>query len=70
MSTWMITGSSSGLGRARAESVLEAGHNAVLTARNADAVEDLVAAHPDSALAVALDVTDDGQVTEAVIPGR
>ena len=37
MSTWMITGSSSGLGRALAESVLEAGHNAVLTARNPDA---------------------------------
>jgi len=42
MSTWMITGSSSGLGRALAEAVLEAGHNAVLTARNPDAVEDLV----------------------------
>ncbi len=70
MSTWMITGSSSGLGRALAESVLEAGHNAVLTARNPDAVEDLVDAHPDSALAVALDVTDDGQVTEAVRLGE
>ena len=70
MSTWMITGSSSGLGRALAESVLEAGHNAVLTARNPDAVEDLVDAHPDSALAVALDVTDNGQVSEAVRLGE
>jgi len=70
MSTWMITGSSSGLGRALAESVLEAGHNAVLTARNPDAVEDLVDAHAGSALAVALDVTDDGQVTEAVRLGE
>ena len=69
MSTWMITGSSSGLGRALAESVLEAGHNAVLTARNPDAVEDLVDAHAGSA-AVALDVTDDGQVTEAVRLGE
>src|SRR6185437_13108068 len=63
-------GSSSGLGRALAESVLEAGHNAVLTARNPDAVEDLVDAHAGSALAVALDVTDSAQVAAAVRAGE
>jgi NAD(P)-dependent dehydrogenase (short-subunit alcohol dehydrogenase family) len=46
--------------------VLEADHNAVLTARNADAVEDLVAAHPDSALALPLDVTDRAAALAAV----
>jgi NAD(P)-dependent dehydrogenase (short-subunit alcohol dehydrogenase family) len=34
MSSWLITGCSSGLGRAFAEAVIGAGHNAVVTARN------------------------------------
>jgi NAD(P)-dependent dehydrogenase (short-subunit alcohol dehydrogenase family) len=66
MSTWFITGSSSGLGRDLARAVLEAGHNAVLAARDPRSVKDHVDAHPDTALAVALDVTDNSQVTEAV----
>ena len=33
MSTWLITGSSSGLGRDLAQAVLDAGQNAVVTAR-------------------------------------
>ena len=70
MSTWLITGSSSGLGRDLARAVLDAGHNAVVTARNADSVKDLTDAHPDTALAVALDVTDPGQVAEAVRLGE
>jgi NAD(P)-dependent dehydrogenase (short-subunit alcohol dehydrogenase family) len=70
MSTWFITGSSSGLGRDLARAVLDAGHNAVVTARNADSVRDLTEAHPDKALAVALDVTDPAQVTAAVRQGE
>ena len=70
MSTWLITGSSSGLGRDLAGAVLDAGHNAVVTARNADSVRDLTQAHPDKALAVALDVTDSAQVAAAVREGE
>jgi NAD(P)-dependent dehydrogenase (short-subunit alcohol dehydrogenase family) len=70
MSTWLITGSSSGLGRELARVVLDAGHNAVVTARNADSVRDLAEAYPDRALAVALDVTDPAQVTAAVGEGE
>src|SRR3954469_6303453 len=70
MSTWLITGSSSGLGRDLARAVLDAGHNAVVTARNADSLRDLTRAHPDTALAVALDVTDAGQVAAAVREGE
>ena len=66
MATWLITGCSTGLGRALAEEVLGRGHDAVVTARSAAAVQDLVDAHPDSALAVALDVTDHVQVADAV----
>lgn len=54
---YFITGTSSGFGRALAEAVLENGDRAVLTARNTDAVADLVARFPESAFAVRLDVT-------------
>ena len=66
MTTWLITGCSSGLGRALAEAVLKAGLNAVVTARNPAAVQDLVIPYPETGLAVALDVTDAGQVQAVV----
>jgi NAD(P)-dependent dehydrogenase (short-subunit alcohol dehydrogenase family) len=66
MSVWLITGCSTGLGRAFAEAALARGHHVVVTARDAGSVEDLVDAHPDDALALALDVTDDHQVASAV----
>lgn len=66
MTTWLITGCSTGLGRALAEAVLERGWNAVVTARREEAVRDLAAAHPRSALALALDVTDAEQARAAV----
>jgi NAD(P)-dependent dehydrogenase (short-subunit alcohol dehydrogenase family) len=66
MTTWLITGCSTGLGRAFAEAVLARGDNAVVTARDASKVRDLAEKHPDTALALPLDVTDDAQVTAAV----
>ncbi|NMG41821.1 SDR family NAD(P)-dependent oxidoreductase [Chelativorans sp. ZYF759] len=63
---WLITGCSSGLGRAFANEVLARGDAAVVSARNTDAVADIVAAHPESALAVDLDVTSDSSVESAV----
>jgi NAD(P)-dependent dehydrogenase (short-subunit alcohol dehydrogenase family) len=66
MSTWFITGCSTGLGRAFADTALARGHNVVVTARAVAKVQDLVDAYPDHALAIALDVTADHQVTEAV----
>ena len=59
MSTWLITGCSTGLGRALAEAVIAGGHNAVVTARDAGRVADLAEGNTDRVLAVALDVTDD-----------
>jgi NAD(P)-dependent dehydrogenase (short-subunit alcohol dehydrogenase family) len=64
--TWLITGSSRGLGRALAEAVLADGHRLVATARNPDDVADLVERYPDRARAVALDVTDRAQAAAAV----
>ena len=66
MTTWFITGASSGLGAALAQAVLQHGHYAVITARNSDHLQDIVQAHPTSALAVPLDVTDHDQVVAAV----
>jgi NAD(P)-dependent dehydrogenase (short-subunit alcohol dehydrogenase family) len=66
MSTWLITGCSTGLGRALAEDVLGAGHNTVVTARDVAKVSDLADRAPDRVLAVALDVTKPDQITAAV----
>ena len=66
MTTWMITGCSSGLGRSLAQAVLERGWNAVITARNLAKVQDITAPYPVAALALALDVTDQRQVAEVV----
>ncbi|WP_329609216.1 SDR family NAD(P)-dependent oxidoreductase [Arthrobacter sp. ATA002] len=69
MATWLITGCSTGLGRALAEAVLARGDNAVVTARDPSTVEDLAAQYPESALALALDVTDVGQIQSAAAGG-
>ncbi|MDP9936713.1 NAD(P)-dependent dehydrogenase (short-subunit alcohol dehydrogenase family) [Paenarthrobacter nicotinovorans] len=66
MTTWLITGCSTGLGRALAQAVLAKGDNAVVTARNTESLQDLAAEFPTTALAVALDVTNQSQVDAAV----
>jgi NAD(P)-dependent dehydrogenase (short-subunit alcohol dehydrogenase family) len=66
MSTWFITGCSTGLGRALADAVLADGHNAVVTARDVDTLKDLAETYPGSALALTMDVTDSSQVSTAI----
>jgi NAD(P)-dependent dehydrogenase (short-subunit alcohol dehydrogenase family) len=56
--TWLITGSSRGLGRELAEAVLASGDRVVATARKPEQLDDLVARYGDRIRAVALDVTD------------
>ncbi|HEY2052934.1 MAG TPA: SDR family NAD(P)-dependent oxidoreductase [Solirubrobacterales bacterium] len=67
---FFLTGSSRGLGRAIAEAVLDAGHQLVATARNPESLDDLVAAHPDRVLPLALDVTDPAAAEAAIAAGR
>ncbi|MEU8577599.1 oxidoreductase [Streptomyces asoensis] len=62
---WLVTGASSGFGRAVAEAAVAAGDTVIGTARRAGALDDLVAAHPDRVEAIALDVTD-GERIDAV----
>ncbi|HWI02140.1 MAG TPA: SDR family NAD(P)-dependent oxidoreductase [Propionibacteriaceae bacterium] len=66
MSNWFITGCSTGLGRALAEAIIAAGHNAVVTARDVEKVADLAADNTDRVRALRLDVTDPAQVADAV----
>jgi NAD(P)-dependent dehydrogenase (short-subunit alcohol dehydrogenase family) len=66
MPTWLITGCSTGLGRALAEAVIGAGHNAVVTARDVAKVTDLADTAAQRVLPVALDVTEPDQVAAAV----
>jgi NAD(P)-dependent dehydrogenase (short-subunit alcohol dehydrogenase family) len=63
---WLITGCSTGIGREIARAVLARGERAAVTARKPEQVADLVAAHPQRALALALDVTDRAQIQAAV----
>lgn len=56
--TWLITGSSRGLGHALAEAALEAGDQVVATARRPEQLTDLIERYGDRVLPVALDVTD------------
>jgi NAD(P)-dependent dehydrogenase (short-subunit alcohol dehydrogenase family) len=55
---WLITGATSGFGRALAEAAVAAGDIVVAAARSPDRLDDLVAAHPGQVSAVRLDVTD------------
>lgn len=64
--TWLITGASSGLGRALAEYVLAQGDRAVLTASSIEANTELASRYPETGLALRLDVTDPQQRADGV----
>ena len=51
-SVWFITGCSTGFGRELARAVVARGFRAVVTARDPKQVADVVAGHPDRALAL------------------
>ena len=67
---WFITGCSTGLGRELAKLVINRGWRAVVTARDAARVADLAANAGQRVLALALDVTDAGQIQNAVAAAR
>jgi NAD(P)-dependent dehydrogenase (short-subunit alcohol dehydrogenase family) len=56
--SWLITGASGGIGRALAELVLDRGDRAALCARDVSGLAGLVAAHPERAMPVTVDLTD------------
>lgn len=63
---WLITGTSTGLGRAASEAVLEHGDRAVITARKPEQIKALVDKYPGQALGLRLDITQPEEVKAAV----
>ncbi len=66
MKTWLITGCSAGLGKSLAKAVLKKGDRAVVTARKAETLSGFAEEFPETALVLALDVTDEKAVTDTV----
>ncbi len=64
--TFLITGVSSGLGRAFAEGALQAGHQVIGTVRRSGDAEAFTALEPDRAHPIVLDVTDYSAIPAAV----
>ena len=64
--TWLITGASRGFGRTWTEAILNRGDQVAATARNLVSLTDLKERFGDAVLPLALDVTDDEQVRQAV----
>ena len=63
---WLVTGCTSGLGRATAQAVLEAGGRVVAAALKEEHAADLAVRFPRTCRAVSLDVTSPSAVTAAV----
>ena len=63
---WLITGCSSGFGREIARCALAAGARVAVTARRPETLTDLCRSYPETAIALALDITDASQRERAV----
>jgi NAD(P)-dependent dehydrogenase (short-subunit alcohol dehydrogenase family) len=64
--TWLITGASTGLGRALAAAALARGDNVAASARNPASLAPLLARYPATALIPRLDVTDKPSINAAI----
>lgn len=64
---WFITGCSTGFGRELARYLLKNDYRVVVTARNADCVDDIVSINKNNAMALNLDVNDKAQVVHTVV---
>jgi NAD(P)-dependent dehydrogenase (short-subunit alcohol dehydrogenase family) len=63
---WFITGASSGFGRLMTEYLVSIGAKVVATARNVEALQDLVLRHAGNILTLQLDVTKQHSIEQAV----
>jgi NAD(P)-dependent dehydrogenase (short-subunit alcohol dehydrogenase family) len=63
---WLVTGASSGFGRAIVEEALGRGERVVATARNPESLADVAAGAPERVHAVRLDVTRPDEIRAAV----
>ena len=63
---WLITGCSTGFGRELAKEVLAKGYKVAVASRKTSDVDDIVAAYPNTAIAIKLDVTVDTEIKSSV----
>ncbi|WP_030217698.1 SDR family NAD(P)-dependent oxidoreductase [Streptomyces bikiniensis] len=63
---WLVTGCSSGLGRALAEAAAAAGHEVAVTARSTVTLRETAARHPGRIVPIPLELHDASQCEEAV----
>jgi NAD(P)-dependent dehydrogenase (short-subunit alcohol dehydrogenase family) len=63
---WLITGCSTGFGRAISIAALSNGDKVVVTARNIEDIKDIVQENAENALALTLDVTKEKDITAVV----
>ena len=66
MKTILLTGASTGFGRALATEALARGHQVALAVRSPESVADLVASHPGKAHAIRFDLTKPADAEQAV----
>ncbi len=66
MTTWFITGCSTGFGRELAKATLARGWNTVITARDPASVADIAKGHDNISLVLPLDVMNKQQIADAV----
>lgn len=64
--TWLITGTSTGLGRLLTERLLERGDRVIATLRRKGSLDDLLALHGERLQILTFDVTDTQTMRDAV----
>lgn len=67
---WLITGCSTGFGRALAEAVLKKGDRLIATARNAEKLQDLAQSYPQQVHTLSLDVTNPDNIRSAIAEAK
>jgi NAD(P)-dependent dehydrogenase (short-subunit alcohol dehydrogenase family) len=63
---WLITGCSTGFGRELAKLTLQLGYKVGVASRKTEDIKDIVAAYPETAIALQLDVTNPAEIKSAV----
>jgi NAD(P)-dependent dehydrogenase (short-subunit alcohol dehydrogenase family) len=63
---WLITGCSTGFGRELAKEVLAKGYKVAVASRKTSDVDDIVAAYPNTSIAIQLDVTNESEIKSSV----
>ncbi len=62
---WLISGCSTGFGRALALEALHQGNKVGVSARKTDDIQDIINKYPQTAIAIKLDVTDEAEIASA-----